>query len=103
MSAEKVTTTRYRCKCELKDCPGKGKSWLSQDAAIPERCTFCGRRTWNGQDLRKSMFITAHGKTMRASQWAKETGISKQTIRYRLMTGWTEEDAVTIHPGKERP
>lgn len=102
MSAEKITETRYRCRCELKDCPGCGKSWLSKDSEIPERCAFCGRRTWNGKDKRKNVTVTAFGRTQRISEWAKETGISKQLIGHRLKVGWTDQNAVSIPVGKGR-
>jgi hypothetical protein len=95
---EKIDKTVYRCTCELAGCK---KSWMSDDSC-PERCRWCGRRTWNGQDLRRKHLITAKGKTQQVSAWAKETGISKQTIQARLRLGWSESDAVTIPVG-ERP
>jgi hypothetical protein len=99
MSVEKVTQTKYRCICELSDCPGKKKPWLSGDALIPERCRWCGRRTWNGQDLRRKSLLTAKGRTQEVSVWAKETGLSRQTIRARIKAGWNPEDAVSLLPG----
>jgi hypothetical protein len=103
MSAEKITLTHYECRCELSDCPGHGKLWISRDPMIPERCAFCGRRTWNGRDKRKNVVIVAHGKTLRLSEWAKETGLSAQLIHARLKAGWTEENSVSIPVGKRRP
>lgn len=100
MSVEKITQTRYRCKCNFLDCKGKGKSWLSFAAVIPDRCRWCGRRTWNGIDQRKNPFITALGKTQSRCEWSKETGLSKQVIDYRLKAGWSEEKAVTTPVGK---
>jgi hypothetical protein len=102
MSAKKITQTRYECVCELKDCPGQGQSWISKDPGIPERCTHCGRRTWNGQDKRKNLLITSRGKTQRLSEWARETGLSAPVIHHRLKIGWTEEQAVTTPAGKAR-
>lgn len=99
MSVKKITTTIYRCTCELPDC---GKSWRSVGAQIPERCRWCGRRTWNGQDLRPKHLVTAKGKTQCISDWAKDTGLSKQTIRARIIAGWKPEEAVSIAAGKER-
>jgi hypothetical protein len=97
---EKINKTVYRCTCEHKDCIGKGKSWISDDPD-PERCRWCGRRTWNGQDLRHKRLVTANGKTQRISEWAKETGIEVRTIRARLRLRWTEDDAVNT-PTRER-
>ena len=102
MSVERITVTRYRCTCELPDCAGKGQPWISNDHMIPERCAHCGRRTWNGKDKRKNVFLTALGKTQRLSEWSKETGISSQLIHHRIKIGWTEEQAVSTIPGKEK-
>ena len=99
MSVEKITQTVNRCVCQLSDCPGEGKPWLSKDERVPERCTYCGRRTWNGTDLRKNTWITANNKSQRLSEWARETGISGQLIRHRIKVGWTEEAAVSLKPG----
>jgi hypothetical protein len=99
VSAKKITLTRYECKCDLKDCAGKGEPWISKDEGIPERCTWCGRRTWNGKDKRKNLLITVNGKTLRLSEWAKESGLSAQVIHHRLKVGWTDEQAVTIPAG----
>jgi len=104
MSVEKINQFRYRCVCELPDCPGNKKSWLSRDKRIPERCRWCLRRTWNGGDKRPQRLITAYGRTQRVAQWAKESGISKQTIRARLEAGRSPEEAVskpTASPKKE--
>ena len=100
MSVEKITQTRYRCKCELPDCKGKGKPWTSYGNLPPERCRWCGRRTWNGIDQRKNNFVTVHSNTLRLSEWAKLTGISAQLIHSRLKAGWTEEQAVTTPVAK---
>ena len=102
MSAKKISLTRYECICELKDCPGKGQPWISRDPMVPERCNWCGCRTWNGNDKRKNVLLTANGKTQRISEWVKETGISKQLIGHRIKMGWTDEDALTP-VGKGKP
>ncbi len=94
MSATKIQLNRYLCRCDHKDCPGHGQSWLSKDENVPERCTFCGRRTWNGNDKRLNRFLTINGTTKRLSEWAKESGVSKQLISHRIHTGWSEHDAV---------
>ena len=96
---EKIDKTVYRCTCELSGCK---KSWTSDDPN-PERCRWCGRRTWNGQDKRRQHLITAHVKTQRVSAWAKDTGISKQVIQGRLRLGWKPEDAVSVPVGGKNP
>ena len=47
--------------------------------------------------------ITVDGRTQPISQWAKESGIKKQTIYYRIfMLKWSSKDAVTT-PLRECP
>ena len=95
---EKLNKTVYKCTCNLKVCGG---SWESDGDKIPDRCRWCGSRNWNRQDKRKKHLITSKGKTQRISAWAKETGISKQTIQARLRLGWSEQDAVSITVGQK--
>lgn len=42
--------------------------------------------------------ITYEGKTMCASDWAKETGISASAIRYRFKRGWGTERIFSTIP-----
>ena len=98
MSIEKITSTRYRCRCELPDCPGNGKPWLSEDSKIPERCRWCRRRTWNPKDKRPIKLITIDGETKKVSEWAESAGLSPILIRWRLRHGWDEKEAVTTPP-----
>lgn len=103
MSAEKITETVYRCKCELKDCPGKGKPWTSDNDKIPRQCRWCFRRTWNGIDLRPRRVLTVKGKTKTVAEWARESGISKQTIKARIdKFGWSAAEAVSVPANGER-
>ncbi len=89
---KKKTKTTWLCTCEIPTC---GKSWESQGEEIPKQCRWCFSRRWNGVDNSpKPRMITANGKTKRLSEWANETGISKQTIRYRLTSGWTPDEAL---------
>ena len=98
MSVEKIKKTVLLCTCELKGCR---KSWQSQDEEIPDRCRWCGRRTWNGQNKRLHL-ITAKGKTLPIFEWAEKTGLGRATILARLNAGWSDEDAVGIPVGRRR-
>lgn len=51
---------------------------------------------------RRSIHITAFGETKTLKEWAQAAGISKMTIRGRLATGMSAEQAVTLplHQGK---
>lgn len=46
--------------------------------------------------------IQFRGRTMILADWSAETGIAAPTIRYRLKSGWTVEDALTkaVSPAK---
>jgi hypothetical protein len=109
MSFTKITEVVYLCTCDLKDCVGidpktrKPKPWKSYGEMPPDRCRWCGRRTWDGRDLRPKRLITVKGKTKSIAQWARETGISGPTIRARLdLFGWSEADAVSVPANGER-
>ncbi|MDN8081144.1 hypothetical protein QZN30_17415 [Burkholderia multivorans] len=39
--------------------------------------------------------LSAHGKTMTIMEWANKTGIPFQTIRHRLLRGWSAERSVS--------
>ena len=45
-----------------------------------------------------NIWITANGKTQLLIDWAKETGIDRRTIGYRIKHGWSDLDAVTMPP-----
>jgi len=94
---EKRTKKYLRCTCDI--C---GYKWDSESNAIPIQCAGCFRRTWNGADLRRNLFITVNGKTQRLCNWAKESGIAGQLIRWRIKKGWSEKDAVTVPAGGRR-
>jgi hypothetical protein len=46
-------------------------------------------------NLRRSVRVTALGKTLTVSQWSRRAGLTAGTISDRLSRGWTEERAVT--------
>jgi len=62
---------------------------------------------WTAQirNRRVARMITALGKTQNLSAWAEESGISKQTISYRLRSGWSSDDAVStpVSADKKNP
>jgi hypothetical protein len=96
---QEITKTVLLCTCEIKDCR---KSWEASGDNPPARCRWCGSLRWNGEDHRKKHFVTVRGKTKLISHWAKEKGLTHQTIRNRLNAGWTPEEAVEIPKGKRR-
>lgn len=52
------------------------------------------------RNMRTNRFITAFGRTLIANDWAKETGINRQTILARLARGVPAEEALTRPPKK---
>lgn len=40
--------------------------------------------------------IEFRGRRQSISQWARQVGISKNALRYRIESGWTVEDALTL-------
>ena len=52
MSAKQITLQAWKCRCNLPDCPGKGKPWISRGKQPPARCRWCKRLTWNHADRR---------------------------------------------------
>lgn len=56
------------------------------------------------QVKRKSgRLLTAHGKTMCVSEWARELGVSRAALQYRLENGWSVERALSEPRGKYGP
>ncbi len=60
----------------------------------PENCRWA---TWTEQNRNRSSarLITHEGQTHPLIRWSELTGLSDQTIRYRLSHGWSVHDALT--------
>lgn len=52
MSAKQITIRVWKCRCNLPDCPGDGKPWISRSKKPPRACSWCKRITWNRPDRR---------------------------------------------------
>ena len=63
----------------------------------PENCKFA---TTSEQANNKcnSRRVSAFGKTMTLTQWAQETGISRDCLQYRITAGWNPEKAFSTPP-----
>jgi hypothetical protein len=65
----------------------------------------------NGWDLEEALttpdrvyeHLTALGKTMPIGQWCSETGLSYDTIRGRIKSGWNNDSIVTTPNGSRNP
>ena len=56
----------------------------------PENCTWIPKEE-QPKNKRQNIMITYNGETMCAEDWAKETGIKANTIRWRYKQGWSVE------------
>ena len=60
----------------------------------PDNCNWV-TKTKNLSNTRQSVFIEAFGKKMTQSEWARETGLDRTVIAYRISAGWPIEKALT--------
>jgi hypothetical protein len=58
----------------------------------------CRWATWQEQARNKTTnrYITFKGRTMIIADWARELGVSRQALRYRLEQGWDIESIITM-------
>ena len=64
----------------------------------PENCRWA-TQTEQTRNKRNNHMLTLDGRSMIAADWAKELGISRQTIVTRLSRGWSDEECLTIPIG----
>lgn len=50
------------------------------------------------QNLKNNRLITSGGRTMCASEWARELGVLPSVILYRINHGWSADNAVSTPP-----
>lgn len=67
----------------------------------PDNCRWVSVKE-QGRNKRNNIYLTLNGKTQILEEWAREVGIDSRLIRYRMTHGWTDEEALTIPPKKER-
>lgn len=60
----------------------------------PENCRWASREE-NAANKSNNRSISCFGKTMILSDWARETGIKRETIARRLERGWPPERALS--------
>lgn len=66
----------------------------------PENCRWV-TQTHQANNKSNNKYIEFDGKKLTYSQWAKETGLNKQTIRRRNLAGWSAEDILTTPIGQK--
>lgn len=60
----------------------------------PSNCRWA-TRTEQNNNKRNNHFVTYNNRTQTVAQWARETGIPKQTLLGRLKRGWNAEKTLT--------
>lgn len=60
----------------------------------PSNCVWATRAEQN-RNNRRAVLLTHDAQTKNLIDWAKETGVSQDTISRRIKRGWTVEDALT--------
>ena len=60
----------------------------------PENCRWVSRKEQNNNTRRNRLF-TFNGETKNIAEWSDATGINYNTLKDRLNTGWTIEEALT--------
>ena len=66
----------------------------------PDNCAWRNAFT-QGANKRNNRFITWRGQTKIVAQWARETGLTKEVIAYRLNIGWDAEKTLTTPPANK--
>ena len=49
----------------------------------------------NANNRRTCVFVTHEGKTQSVADWAREIGLERKTLEYRIRIGWSAERALT--------
>lgn len=60
----------------------------------PENCRWVTAKT-NSNNKRNNLVLTLNGRSMTASQWARELNMFKMTLVKRKNRGWSDEEVLT--------
>jgi hypothetical protein len=70
----------------------------------PSNCRWADRKTQQN-NRRNSIYISVNGVTLPCAEWARLTGIPKNTLRGRIKMGWSAEKAISTpvkHSGRRK-
>lgn len=60
-----------------------------------ENCKWATRHEQD-RNLRRNVYLSFNGKEQCITDWAKEVGLNRHVLRYRIKAGWSVEDALTV-------
>lgn len=63
----------------------------------PGNCTWATRKQ-QAQNRSTNVYLTHEGVSLPAAEWARQTGVHKQTLSLRLKRGWTTAQALGFDP-----
>lgn len=90
-------------RADMGECPDKDMTLDRIDnlrGYEPGNCRWATKAQQN-QHRWGVLQLTHAGRTMNATQWAEELGISANTLRSRLRLGWSLERALTTPRGSQ--
>ena len=93
----KLLQDSYMLECRRCD-----HEWLRRDLTkLPDHCPSCNAPGWAYAPVKPPHLLTFGGKTATVSQWAREFGVNRSTIIWRLQNGWPLEQALTTVDGRQ--
>lgn len=63
----------------------------------PDNCRWASMKI-QSNNKRNNRFIEYNGENLTIAQWSDKTGIKENTICFRLKSGWSIEETLTIKP-----
>lgn len=89
---------------DMGDKPSKFHTLERKDNNLgysPENCVWA-TNIEQANNKRNSRILNYQGEDKSVSEWARIVNIQASTISYRILHGWTVEDALTIKPKEKK-